>query len=64
MVKFLKDIEGVDFTFKKGEVYKAMKEPNDDLKGFVLVKRPSIPGKKDQWNKYSLKLVGKVFDFV
>lgn len=58
----LEDIDGKDFWFKKGEIYKALDGDKTDievLKGKVLVRQPNSSEKKDWWCIFSKELAGK-----
>ena len=58
----LEDIDGKDFWFKKGEIYKALDGDKTDvgeLKGKVLIRQPNSPKKKDWWSMFSKELIGK-----
>lgn len=66
-VVMLEDIDGKDFWFKKGEIYKAIDGDNtsvEELKGKLLVRQPNSPKKKDWWCTFNKDLVGKKITIV
>ncbi len=61
-VVMLEDIDGKDFWFKKGEIYKALdgdKTDVDELNNKILVRQPNSHKKKDWWCKFDKSLLGK-----
>lgn len=60
-VVMLEDIDGKDFLFKRGEIYKVLdgdKTDVNELNGYVLVRQPNSPKRKDWWCKFEKELVG------
>lgn len=58
----LEDIDGRDFWFKKGEIYKALdgdKTGVDALSGTILVRQPNSSKRKDWWCQFDKLLIGK-----
>lgn len=61
-VVILENIDGKDFWFKKGEIYKAFdgdKTGVDELNNKILVRQPNSPKKKDWWCKFDKSLLCK-----
>lgn len=66
-VVMLESISGKDFSFKKGEVYKALdgdKTDVESLKDKILVRQPNSPEKKDWWCTFSKELIGKIITII
>lgn len=58
----LENIVGEDFSFIKGERYKALdgdKTDVEELKEKILVRQPNSPKKKDWWCTFDKVFVGK-----
>ena len=60
----LEDVNGVgvDFSFKKGEIYKALDGDEigvDALGGYILVRQPNSPKGKDWWCQFDKSLIGE-----
>ena len=63
-VVMLEDVNGVgvDFSFKKGEIYKALDGDEtgvDALNGTILVRQPNSPKGKDWWCQFDKSLIGE-----
>ena len=63
-VVMLDDVNGVgvDFSFKKGEIYKALDGDEtgvDALSGTILVRQPNSPKGKDWWCQFNKSLIGE-----
>ncbi len=61
-VIMLKTIKGKEFSFMKGEKYKALDGDGmgaEDLAGKILVKQPNSPKGKNWWCTFSKSCIGK-----
>ena len=58
---------GVDFSFKKGEIYKALDGDEtgvDALSGTILVRQPNSPKSKDWWCQFDKSLIGEMITVI
>lgn len=63
-VIMLKTIEGEEFSFTKGETYKALDGDGtgaEELSGKILVKQPNSPKGRDWWCTFDKSCMGKAF---
>lgn len=64
-VIMLKTIKGKEFSFIKGEKYKALDgdEIAGELVGKILVKQPNSPKGKNWWCAFSKSCIGKILSY-
>lgn len=63
-VIMLETIEGKEFSFAKGEKYKALDGDGtgaEELNRKILVKQPNSPTGRDWWCTFDKSCMGKVF---
>lgn len=61
-VIMLEEIKGKDFSFTKGETYKAIdgnKLASEELNEKILVRQPNSPKKHDWWCTFDKTCIGK-----
>ena len=66
-VVMLEDIEGEKFSFKKGEIYKALDGDETGVKalnGAILVRQPNSPKGRDWWCQVDKSLIGKMITLI
>lgn len=63
----LEELQGEDFSFVKGEKYKAIdgdEFASDELKGKILVRQPNSPRNHNWWCTFDKSCLGKQISFI